>query len=142
VADKFSKSVRSRIMSRIKSKDTQIELAFRKELWNQGLRGYGKHKDILGKPDVVFVRYKLAIFIDGDFWHGYNWNILGKSPPKEYWRNKISKNVLRDKLVTKRLKSEGWKVMRFWEHEINKSPTMCVKKVKNMIGSHNLGKRI
>jgi len=131
--DKFSKETRSRIMSHIRSKNTKVELAFRKELVRKGLRGYRIHKKIIGNPDIVFTKKKIAVFIDGDFWHGYNWKIKGKTPPKEYWQEKIQKTIGRDKKINSMLKKDGWTVIRFWEHEIKSDIVACIQKVSSLL---------
>lgn len=134
MADKFSKEKRSSIMSRIKSKNTSIETNFRKLLWKNGLRGYRIHYGVYGKPDIAFVSKKVVIFLDGDFWHGYNWKKLGKSPPRKYWQEKIQKNIDRAKKYNKQLSRDGWKVFRFWEHELLGNPKICLKKMKKYVG--------
>lgn len=116
-------------MSKIRSKDTKIEIKLRKALWAKGLRGYRVHYRIPGKPDMVFTREKLAIFTDSSFFHGYNWKILGKIPPKGYWQEKIKKNMARDQRYNKLLRKDGWKVLRFWDFEINKSLDKCLSKI-------------
>lgn len=127
--DKFSKEKRSFIMSRIRDRDTSIELAVRKKLWSLGFKGYRLHKfKAFGKPDIVYTGKKVAIFIDGDFWHGY---ILKKRAGKlsEYWLNKITKNKKRDKAYTRKLKEAGWKVVRVWEHELLKDFESALNKI-------------
>ncbi|MBN2458855.1 very short patch repair endonuclease [Candidatus Woesearchaeota archaeon] len=128
--DKFDAKTRSKIMSRIRSKDTSIEISFRKILWNAGMKGYRLHYHAPGNPDIAFVDKKIAIFIDGDFWHGYNWKKLGKVPPRKYWQKKISKNIERDKKYNALLKKEGWKVIRLWEHDLKKNSKRCASKIK------------
>ena len=120
MADKFSKAKRSAIMSRIRSKNTSLEVEFRKLLWKNGLGRYCIHYNLPGKPDIVYVSKKIVIFLDGDFWHGYNWKKLGKVPPKKYWQKKIQKNIDRAKKYNKTLKKDGWKVIRIWEHDVKK----------------------
>ena len=93
MVDFITKDKRSNIMKNIRSKNTKLEIKFRKELWQKGLRGYRIYYKLPGKPDVVFTKYKLAIFIDGDFWHGYNWKVRGKIPPNKQWQDKIQKNI-------------------------------------------------
>ena len=88
------------------------------------------HPKMLGNPDFVFPKKKLVIFIDGDFWHGYNWKKLHKVPPRRYWQAKISRTIARDKDYTKQLKRAGWKVLRFWEHEIIINPRKCINMLK------------
>ncbi len=118
--DVFSKKKRSEIMSKIRSKDTKIEIIFRKTLWKKGFR-YSKNSDkYFGKPDLVLLKYKAVIFLDSCFWHncpkhGY----LPKSNLK-YWRKKIKRNKERDKEVSKHYKKMGWKIIRIWEHEFRK----------------------
>lgn len=127
--DVFTKKKRSEIMSRIRSKDTKIEIIFRKALWREGFR-YSKNSDkYFGKPDLVLPKYKTVIFLDSCFWHncpkhGY----LPKSNLK-YWKKKIERNKQRDKEVNQYYKKEGWKVMRIWEHEIQKNPEKSIGKI-------------
>src|SRR3989338_4576211 len=130
MTDKFDKRTRSRIMSKIRSANTGIEMVLRKALRKNGLSGYKLHYNIIGKPDIVFPKNKLAIFVDGDFWHGYNWKKLGKVPPKKYWQKKIQKNIDRAKKYNKMLKKDGWKVIRLWEHEVKKNAEKCINKIK------------
>ena len=132
--DVFDSRTRSRIMSCIRSSGTKPEVKFRRALSSSGLKNYKTHYNILGKPDIVFPKRKLAIFIDGSFWHGYNWKKLGKVPPKKYWQGKIERTIKRDELITKSLKRNGWTVLRFWEHEINKNTKGCVSKVTGLVG--------
>jgi len=124
-------------MSHIKSSNTKVETAFLKHLssllYPKGYR-YRKHYSRLpGKPDIVFVKQKLAIFLDGDFWHGYNLKKLGKSVPKKYWLPKIEKNMQRDKKVNSTLRKNGWAVLRFWEHQIKKDPHKAIKKIETTL---------
>jgi len=122
-------------MSRIRSKDTIPEMVIRKSLYSQGIRGYRTNFKLLGKPDIVFVKRRIAIFIDGCFWH--KCPICFKEPEtrKEFWNNKINKNVERDRIVEKELTSQGWKVMRFWEHDVRKSPGKVVNKIIKILNN-------
>ena len=120
--------ITSKIMSSIKSKNTKPEITLRKLLWNKGYRYRINYKKVYGKPDIVFVRKKIAIFVDGDFWHGNNWKIRGLSSLEEelksykpFWKEKILRNIQRDLTVTNHLKNEGWVVLRYWESDIKKS---------------------
>ena len=122
-------------MSAVKSKDTKPEKILAKALWEKGLR-YRKHYKIDGKPDLVFIKKKLAIFVDGDFWHGNNWKIRGLKSLKhelegysEYWREKIVNNIKRDKSVNAKLKKEGWRVLRYWERDIINDKDSCVNHI-------------
>lgn len=125
-----------KIMSSIKSRDTEPELMLRKALWNRGLRYRVNYKKLSGKPDVVFTKAKLVIFCDGDFWHGHNWFLRGipsledeLSSYSEFWRDKLLKNIDRDKRSTQKLEADGWVVIRFWESEIRTNLDDCVSKV-------------
>ena len=122
-------------MSAVKSKNTKPEILLGKAMWKKGLR-YRKHYKIPGKPDFVFVSKKVAVFCDGDFWHGNNWRLRGlKSLDEElkgytkFWRDKITRNIQRDEEVNQRLKEMGWKVFRFWESDILSNPDKCAKQV-------------
>ena len=120
-------------MSRIKAKNTSPELMLRKALWHAGLRGYRTHYKLIGKPDIVFRRKRLVIFIDGDYWHGHLWKKRKKVPPRKYWQAKIKGNMERDKKYTKELKKDGWKVLRFWEHQIKSDVNKCLGKIKKYV---------
>jgi DNA mismatch endonuclease, patch repair protein len=126
---KISKEKRSHIMSMIGSKNTKIELKLRSELWREGLR-FKIHYDLPGKPDIVFLTKRLAIFVDGDFWHGYDFKNLKPKLKNDFWLNKITKNMQRDEAVTSTLTENGWKVLRFWEHDINNNLDNCVNKIR------------
>lgn len=132
MTDTFTKQERSRIMSKIKGKDTKPEVLFRKILFSEGLR-YRKNYPIEGKPDIVFVSKKIAIFIDGCFWHGCKKHCRMPHSNKEYWLKKIKGNIQRDKKNSKILKIKGWRVLRIWEHEIQKKPENALNKVKKFI---------
>ncbi|MBI3332260.1 DNA mismatch endonuclease Vsr [Candidatus Peregrinibacteria bacterium] len=131
--DVHTPELRSYNMSRITSKNTKPEIAFRKLLWKAGLRNYRIHKNLPGSPDIVFVRFNLAIFVDGCFWHGCK-KCYGNRKIKTnayYWKQKIINNFERDKRQTKLLKKMGWKVLRFWDHNIVQDPAKCISKIKN-----------
>lgn len=122
---------RSKIMSRIKGKNTKPELAFRKALYALGYRYRIDYKKLIGKPDIALPKYKTVIFIDGDYWHGKNWE---ERKPKiktnrEFWIAKFERNIQRDKEVNLALKEKGYTVFRFWESEIKKDLEQCLHKV-------------
>ena len=132
-----NKEVTSKIMASIKSKDTKPEKMLGSALWALGLR-YRKHYKVEGIPDFVLVGTKLAIFCDGDFWHGKNWKIKGMANLEEelesykpYWKNKIIRNIERDNIVNQTLSDNGWKVLRFWESEIKQNSQHCAQIVFN-----------
>lgn len=137
------KKTTSKIMSSIKSKNTKPELALRKVLWKRGLR-YRIHYRISGKPDIAFVSKKVAVFCDGDFWHGNNWRLRGLASLEEelsgysdFWREKITRNIARDKKVTKELKELGWIVLRYWESDIKKDVETIVDDIQRKLRERN-----
>lgn len=122
MTDKHSKEVRSYNMSMIKGKNTKPEMLVRKFLHANGFRYRLHQKDLLGKPDIVFPKYKTVIFVHGCFWHGHK-NCKYFVTPKtnaEFWTNKIKGNILHDKLVIKSLKDTGWKVLIVWQCQLKK----------------------
>lgn len=132
--------VTHKIMSSIKSKGTKPELILRKALWHEGLRYRVNYKKLPGKPDIVFTKYKVVIFCDGDFWHGHNWSVRGMNSLEEelnqyseYWKTKILRNIERDKENDYALRASGWNVLRIWESDIKKDLSGCVKAVKEIL---------
>lgn len=126
--DNLTPEQRKRNMQNIRSKDTKPELILRKRLWQEGVRYRIHGKEIIGKPDIYFKGHKIAIFIDSDFWHGRLYK-EGKAVPKsnqEYWIPKLERNIARDKEVNEQLKSDGWRVLRYWESEIKKELDQCI----------------
>ena len=131
MADRLSTEVRSKIMSSIHSKNTKPELTLRHLLWERKHR-YRIHLTKLpGKPDITFVKDKVAVFLDGDFWHGYNWKNLKPKLKNKFWVNKIKNNVKRDKKITKELRFLGWKVIRIWEHELKYHSHNVIRRIEN-----------
>lgn len=133
--DVLTPEQRKRNMQAIKGKDTKIEIMLRKKLWEKGYRYRKNYKNLPGKPDIVFTKYKVAVFCDSEFWHGYNWEEKKKrlGTNREFWIRKIEKNMERDKRVNEELISDGWIVLRFWEKEIKKNLDDCVKKIEEAI---------
>lgn len=124
--------ITSKIMSHVRSSGGKAETLLGKTMWSLGLR-YRKQYPIKGKPDYVLVRTKIAIFCDGDFWHGRNFKKLlvkgSLNNNKKYWIQKIPRNMERDKKVNKELQDTGWIVLRFWESDILKDSISCAQKV-------------
>ena len=114
-------------MQQVKNKDSKIEVLLRKELWSRGIRYRKNVSRIYGKPDIVFIGKKIAVFCDSEFWHGYNWEERKKDfkSHQEFWIPKIERNIARDIEVTEKLESEGWIVLRFWGNEIKKNTVGC-----------------
>jgi len=134
MSDKFSKEKRSKIMSKIRSKNTKPEISLRKTLWHSGYKGYRlNYKKAPGKPDICYVGKKISIFVDGCFWHGCPLCYKKPSSNKKYWSKKLKENKERDKRVDGKLKKQGWVVLRFWECEINKEIEKVSKRIKTQI---------
>lgn len=118
----YTTAERSELMSRIRSKNTKPELALRKVIWHVGFRYRCHDKRLPGKPDLAFHRLKVAVFVDGDFWHGYDWaNKKHRIKSNQgFWIPKIERNMQRDREVDRALERMGWQVVRVWEHELKK----------------------
>lgn len=133
--DVFSKEKRSKIMRAIKGKDTKEEILLAKALWRRGHR-YRKHdRTIFGTPDLSFKKYKIAIFVDGEFFHGKDWEIVKQrlDTNKEYWIAKIEKNKNRDIIVNEYLASKGWTVLRFWSKDVKRKLYTTVRTIEKEI---------
>jgi DNA mismatch endonuclease, patch repair protein len=126
--DVLTPEQRSWCMSRIKGKDTKPELCLRKALWALGLR-YRLGAGVAGRPDMVFKSAKVAIFVDGCFWHRCPRHGVMPKHNRDFWRKKIEGNVERDRRVNDRLRGEGWKVLRFWEHDVESDLEIVLRTV-------------
>lgn len=122
--------VTSRIMSAVRSSGTKPEMALRRAVFRRGLR-YRVHTDLLGRPDLVFPRPRVACFVDGAFWHGGGWRERGYPtmeaqfaghPRRDWWIEKIRHNMERDQTVNSALEASGWKVLRFWDADVLADP--------------------
>ncbi len=128
---------RRRLMKKIRGKDTDIELKLRKALWHRGIRYRKNYKELPGTPDIAITKYKIAIFCDGEFFHGKDWSSLrerlekGKNP--KYWIAKINNNMERDSRNDTELRGRGWKVLHFWEEDIRDHLEECVETVSEVI---------
>ena len=129
MTDVLTPEQRAYNMSRIRGKNTVPEIKLRKMLFAAGIRGYRIHYNLPGKPDIVFVRKKIVVFIDGCFWHKCPADFQAPETRKDFWMKKIQSNIDRDKKINKQLKHEGWTIIRIWEHEIKKDPENVVKKI-------------
>jgi len=127
----YTTKKRSKIMGRISATNTKPELILRKALWNAGIRFRINNKNLPGKPDIAIKKYKLAIFVDGSFWHGYGWNDRKSAikSNRKFWIPKIERNIQRDRQVTEELKELGFTVLRFWDHEIKNDLATCLNDV-------------
>ncbi|WP_460373375.1 very short patch repair endonuclease [Methanocalculus sp. MC3] len=124
---------RSRNMSAIRGKDTKPELIIRSLLYSRGVRGYRIHYDLPGKPDLVFIKMKVAIFIDGCFWHKCPQCFREPQKNRDFWMEKINGNFERDLRVNAELSGDGWTVLRFWEHDVRNDPESIVNSIAGTI---------
>ena len=131
-------SARSLLMSKIKSTGTKPELLLRKALWHKGFHFRINNKTLPGNPDLSVKKYKLVIFIDGEFWHGYNWNMkkLRIKSNKDYWIKKIESNIERDKKINQYYLEHKWIILRFWEQQLLTSLENCVAEISQYYGFH------
>ena len=122
-------------MSRIRGKDTDIELALRRELWSRGLRYRKNVKGIVGKPDIAFPGCKVAVFCDSEFWHGYDWENRKEAikTNRGFWYPKIERNMERDLEVNGMLEADGWIVIRFWGEQIKRDVSGCADIVESAV---------
>lgn len=122
-------------MQAIKSKGSKIETMLAKELWKKGYRYRKNDKRVFGVPDFTFFKYKIAVFVDSEFWHGKDWEKrkFDHKSNIDFWYNKIQRNIDRDKEVNNFLSENGWVVIRFWGKEIQKELVTCVKKIEGIL---------
>ncbi len=140
----MSPEQRRRCMQANKSKNTSIEVLLGRALWHRGLR-YRKHeKTVPGHPDFCFKGKKVAVFCDGEFWHGRNWeqNKHRIHSHQEFWCDKIERNQRRDAEVNQLLRREGWQVLRFWETDIRKHLDSCVQMVEAALNGASVPDRV
>lgn len=125
----MTKAQRSFLMSQVRSKDTKMEVRVRSALHSLGYRFRKNDPRFPGKPDIVFPSSRVAVFLDGDFWHGYRFHVWGHKLPRGYWQEKIARNRLRDRSNHRKLQRRGWRVVRVWEHQIKKDFEACITKI-------------
>ena len=144
--DKLTPEQRHKNMSHIKNKDSKIECVLRKALWEKGYRYRKNYSKLPGKPDIVLIRYQIAIFCDSEFFHGKNFDQLkvqlNKSKNSDFWIDKIQKNINRDEEVNKLLKGQGWMVLRFWGKEILENTDQCIRTIEEAVFESKTNKEI
>lgn len=137
MADVLTKEQRRKNMQSIHGRDTKIEVILRKAMWEKGYRYRKNYNKLPGSPDIVLLKHKIAIFCDGEFFHGKEWEILKprleKGNNSEFWISKISRNRERDDEINKKLLFMGWTVIRFWGDEIKKNTEGCIKVIEEAI---------
>ena len=137
----YTTEKRSKAMSKIRGKNTKSEILLRKEIWHAGYRYRINYNKLPGKPDVVLFKYKLAIFVDGEFWHGQNWEEKKEKikSNRGFWIPKIERNIQRDKENNILLSNMGFKVMRFWEQDIKTDLEGCLRQIFNYLEVNDPG---
>src|SRR5207245_7922410 len=129
----YSAGTRSYVMSRIRGRDTKAEVVLRQALWSAGLRGYRTHGALPGRPDIVVTRARLAVFVDGCFWHSCpKCRIPAPASRTDYWRPKLRRNKRRDQRVGRELRRIGWTSLRLWEHEVQRD---CVRSAARVLAA-------
>lgn len=143
MSDVLTPEQRRKNMQHIRSRDTKIEVLLRKALWKKGYRYRKNYKELPGKPDIVLTKYKIAIFCDGEFFHGKDWEVLKprleKSNNSDFWISKISRNREHDDEVNKKLLFMGWTVIRFLGKDIKNNTSECVNVVEEVIFDMEIG---
>lgn len=136
----YTTKQRSEMMSKIKASNTKPEQKLRKFLWGLGIRYRKNVKNLPGKPDIVLRKYKLVIFIDGEFWHGYQWEEKKEKlkTNRNFWIPKIERNMQRDKEVNKYYVENKWKILRFWEGQIKNEFTYCVNTILDYLSYYEM----
>ena len=135
MADVFTKKKRSQVMAAIRSKGNKAtELKLASILRAAGITGWRRHQPLPGCPDFIFRRDRLAIFVDGCFWHGCRWHCRMPQSNSTYWQKKIARNTIRDRATNKTLKEAGWRVLRVWAHSLN-SPQAILTKVTSQLSA-------
>jgi len=130
--DKLSREQRTKNMQAVKCKGSLIETMLARELWKRGYRYRKNDKKVFGKPDLTFKKYKIAIFVDSEFWHGRNWETKKNDHKSniDFWHKKIERNIIRDQEVNNYLVKNGWTVLRFWGKEIKSELVNCIDKIE------------
>lgn len=135
--DDLTPEQRKKNMQHIRSKNTEIECILRSALWKKGYRYRKNYTKIPGKPDIVLTKYKIAIFCDGEFFHGKDWEVqrkrIQKSNNSVYWIMKIERNISRDEDINRKLRAMGWVVLRFWGKDIKNNTEGCLKTIEEAI---------
>jgi DNA mismatch endonuclease (patch repair protein) len=137
--DCFTPEQRSKIMSKIRGTNTKDEVRLAKALWHLGYRYRKNNRKVFGTPDLTFKKLKIAIFVDGEFFHGKDWQTSKKPKTNpEFWIKKIERNMQRDVEVNAYLESQNWKILRFWSNDIKKNLDSCILEIQNVIAERQV----
>jgi len=129
--DHLTKAERSKLMARVRTRNTAPEVALRRALWAAGIRGWRVHPRVAGRPDFAWVGRRVAVFVDGAFWHGHPDYYRGQSGA--FWDAKIARNRARDERVNAELSEQGWRVVRVWDFEVERDLARCVERVAQLL---------
>jgi len=142
--DNLTSDQRRKNMQAIKASNTKAEVLLAKSLFSKGYRYRKNNKSVFGKPDLTFTKIKLAVFVDGEFWHGKDWEERKEriKSNRDYWIPKIERNIKRDNIVNTELLKEGWVVLRFWAKEVEKNTELCTVLIENKIKELKTNKKI
>lgn len=130
MTDKVSRETRSRMMSAVRSSNTNLERRLASRLWKDGFRFRRNVRNLYGKPDLAVKKYKAVVFIDSCFWHGCPLHFKPPQSNIQFWSSKIQQNVARDEIVTKHYVDARWRILRIWEHDIDEDFERVVSKVE------------
>ena len=138
--DKLTPAQRRKNMQRVRNKDSQIELKLRRALWHAGFRYRKNLRSVFGCPDVVFLRLKIAVFCDSEFWHGFDWENRKHDfkSRQDFWIPKIERNMARDREVNEHLTAQGWIVLRFFGKQIQRNVDECVRIIAQTVAARKL----
>lgn len=137
--DCFTPEQRSKIMGMIRGSNTKDEVRLAKALWHLGYRYRKNNRKVFGTPDLTFTKLKIAIFVDGEFFHGKDWKTRKKPQTNpEFWIKKIERNMQRDIEVNAYLQSQNWKILRFWSNDIKKNLDSCILEIQNAIAERQI----
>ena len=138
--DRLTPAQRRKNMQRVRNKDSQIELKLRRALWHAGFRYRKNLRSVFGCPDVVFLRLKIAVFCDSEFWHGFDWENRKHDfkSRQDFWIPKIERNMARDREVNEHLTAQGWKVLRFFGKQIQRNVDECVRIIAQTVAARKL----
>lgn len=142
MTDSLTKRKRSEVMAAIRSTDNQAtELRLAAILRTHGITGWRRHQPLPGKPDFVFRREHVAVFVDGCFWHGCRWHCRMPKSRQSYWKPKITRNQTRDKAIRRMLQQAGWRVHRIWEHSLDEPGSIVARLTLTLQNAAKLAKR-
>jgi len=134
MADSVPRDVRRRTMQAVRSRNTTPELMLRRALYERGLRGYRVNsREVMGSPDIAFTRRRVAVFVDGCFWHGCKRCYRAPKSHVDYWGPKVARNKARDRRVDSALRKDGWRVVRVWEHDISKAMPLVLRRIDRIL---------